>query len=71
MCVAVRACACIDVHELFGLVRCACNKKCCAAFCPKLNIWGCATIIYINRFIYMKSTMSEKNKSQKKALKLL
>ena len=32
MCVAVRACACIDVRALFGLVRCVCNEKCCPVF---------------------------------------
>ena len=61
-CVDVRALMCVDCLVLLD-VRAMRNV---VQFFPKLNIWGCTTIIYINIFMYMQSTMSEGNKTQKK-----
>ena len=31
---------CIDVCALFGLVRCACNQKCCPVFTSEIEYLG-------------------------------
>ena len=58
--------------HMWGIVKCAWQCVHCLVLLDvhamrnqKLNIWGCVTIRYFNRFMYMQITMSEK-KTQKK-----